>query len=222
MGAIAACDPGDSESPSAGMTSVAGTAAATGMNGTAGTSSASSSTASAPNTLPATGASTTGSAKTTAPTTGRGPSDPSNATGVAGCATSSLHASVLRTGAAAGSVYRTISLRNAGSSPCRIKGWSGVSLVGGSKGRQLGAPASRTGSSAPAVVLKQNGSTTFTVRQSQAGNYDVGACDPVAARGYRIYPPNQRAALFLPIAGLQACDNPDTSQLSVGAVGGAS
>ena len=44
---------------------------------------------------------------------------------------------------AAGTIYYTILFRNTGTSPCALRGYPGVSSVGGTDGHQIGAPARR-------------------------------------------------------------------------------
>ena len=124
-------------------------------------------------------------------------------------------------GAAAGSTYYTVSLRNDGKVSCTLEGYPGVSLVGGANGTQIGRAADRnTAAGESTVSLAQGASTTFTLQVAQAGNYSSGECQPTPARGMRIYPPANTGALFLARSGITACAGMTAvHQLTVGPIG---
>ncbi|WP_317698844.1 DUF4232 domain-containing protein, partial [Aeromicrobium sp. REDSEA-S32_B7] len=63
------------------------------------------------------------------------------------CTTADLRVTVRPdpNGAAAGSTFDDVLLRNTGGTTCLMTGWPGVSFVTGSQGRQVGAPAARQG-----------------------------------------------------------------------------
>ncbi|WP_258804789.1 DUF4232 domain-containing protein [Pseudarthrobacter sp. NS4] len=118
-------------------------------------------------------------------------------------------------GGAAGSVYMKLNLTNTGSEPCLLRGFPGVSLAADNAGAPIGAPATRDGSAPVADVLLAPGQTGSAVlRYTQAGNYMD--CAMVDAAGYRIYPPEDTASLFLP-QPTKACSNADITLLSIGA-----
>lgn len=118
-------------------------------------------------------------------------------------------------GGAAGSVYMTLSLTNTGSEPCILRGFAGVSLVADAAGTPIGAPAARDESTAPTDVLLAPGQAGAAVlRYTQAGNY--AGCTKADAAGYRIYPPEDTASLFLAQA-TRACSNADIVLLTIGA-----
>lgn len=117
-------------------------------------------------------------------------------------------------GGAAGSVYMKLNLTNTGTEPCLLKGFAGVSLAADNAGAPIGAPATRDESTPAADVLLAPGQTGSAVlRYTQAGNYMD--CNPVDAAGYRIYPPEDTASLFLP-QPTTACSNPAITLLSIG------
>lgn len=135
---------------------------------------------------------------TTAPPT-------TSATATGACDFSALRAALVRSGAAAGSTYATIALRNTGTGPCRLLGYPGVSAVD-SAGHQLGAPADRRPGATPtAQVVAPGASTSFVLQASNVANLDPASCRPVDAAGYRIYPPGSRTSVVLPVAGGRAC-----------------
>lgn len=123
-----------------------------------------------------------------------------SSTGPALCKAANLKASLDATGGgAAGSVYMQLILKNSGAKPCLLKGFAGVSLTAGSGGSPIGAPATRDDSAPVADVLLAPGkSGKATLRYTQAGNYP--ACTRTPAAGFRVYPPEDTASLFLPTA----------------------
>ncbi|TLM87177.1 DUF4232 domain-containing protein [Pseudarthrobacter sp. NamE5] len=117
-------------------------------------------------------------------------------------------------GGAAGSVYMKLNLTNTGSEPCILRGFPGVSLAADNTGAPIGAPAQRDQATAPAdVLLAPGGTGTAVLRYTQAGNYTD--CAMVDAAGYRIYPPEDTASLFLP-QPTKACSNAGITLLTIG------
>lgn len=118
-------------------------------------------------------------------------------------------------GGAAGSVYMTLILTNSGAEPCLLRGYPGVSLTADANGEPIGAPAARD-EAAPAVdvLLAPGQAGTATLRYTQARNYTD--CAVVPAAGFRIYPPEDTASLFI-AQPRDACSNPGTQLLTIGA-----
>lgn len=138
------------------------------------------------------------------------------AAGPALCKSANLKASLdARGGGAAGSVYMQLILKNSGAKPCLLKGFAGVSLTAGAAGDPLGAPATRDDSTPVAGVLLAPGqSGKATLRYTQAGNYP--GCTRIPAAGFRVYPPENKASLFLP-EPKDACRESAIKLLSIGA-----
>lgn len=135
------------------------------------------------------------------------------------CSAPTLAAKVLKIGVGGGSALYTVGLRNTGSSGCTLLGFPGVSMVAGSSGTQIGAPAERAiESRSVQVKLRPGDSATFELSVAQAANYPVKTCEPTAVRGFRIYPPGSKEALFLPGSGLVSCAVKSTKVLTVGPV----
>jgi hypothetical protein len=136
--------------------------------------------------------------------------------GPALCKAATLSAATDATGGgAAGSVYMKLNLTNTGTTPCLLKGFPGVSLTANADGEPIGAPATRDETTPVADVLLAPGQTgTSVLRYTQAANYSD--CTLVNAAGYRIYPPEDKASLFLP-QPTSACSNSNITLLSVGA-----
>jgi len=96
-----------------------------------------------------------------------------------------------------------LQLRNIGSSACTLYGYPGVSWVAGAgaDGRQVGAAAVRqadpTGSAEKAVTLAPGAVASAPLDIVDAAVFSPSQCKPVPVRGLRVYPPGEKAALFL-------------------------
>lgn len=143
----------------------------------------------------------------------------SGGSGAAGerCATGSLTGSIEPgSGGAAGNTIVHLALRNTGSTTCTLQGWPGVSFVGGGSGEQIGAAATRDESSAhPTVTLAPGATAVAPLKITQAEDYPTAKCDPVAADGFRVYPPGSTESLFVRDAGVTACRSTDAGLLNV-------
>ncbi|WP_129843639.1 DUF4232 domain-containing protein [Streptomyces sp. RFCAC02] len=133
------------------------------------------------------------------------------------CASGVLDLSLAGSEGAAGSLYLTLALTNTGDETCTMTGFPGVSLVAGEAGPQIGAPAGRDTArgSGETVELAPGGTAWTDVRVTQAGNYPAEECDPAPAGGLRVYPPDERDALFLPDDTLTGCVSEDVPLLTV-------
>ncbi len=133
----------------------------------------------------------------------------------AACATPDLRVSVSRGEGAAGSTYYSLRLTNTSPQPCRTGGFGGVSLVGTPTGAPIGAPAARVDKGQAKPLRLPPGAHADAVLQvGNAGNYDKATCRPVAAKGLRVYPPNETRSLFVPLAAT-ACRSSDVQLLSL-------
>jgi hypothetical protein len=150
---------------------------------------------------------------TSAPTTTVAPSTSTSsptttAAGVPPCASGQLSVAVGQSQGAAGSLIVPLVFTNTGSTTCSLQGYPGVSIVG-ANGAQLGAAAARTGQATPLVSLPAGQTSTAIFRQANPG---ILNCTPVSATGFRVYPPNQTAALFAADSSLTTCPgNPQES-----------
>lgn len=134
------------------------------------------------------------------------------------CHTSDISASLKTEGGAAGSSYLTITLTNQSDHSCTFYGYPGVSAVGGGDdGHQIGKPADKDRNATASLVTVAPGkAATVTVKKAQAGNYSPQSCKPQQARGLRIYPPDEKAALFVDYP-TDACSG-DTVDMHVGPI----
>lgn len=204
-----------------GFTTAAAAAALllSGCGGGTTQSQTSNATASSPASSASQPAAASGAAKSTTPAPPAPPAPPTQATaqsGTALCKAAGLAATTDATGGgAAGSVYMQLILTNSGAEPCLLKGFAGVSLTAGANGDPIGAPAAREESTPVADVLLAPGQAgTATLRYTQARNYQD--CTVVPAAGFRVYPPEDTASLFL-AEPHDACSNAGINVLTIGA-----
>ena len=123
--------------------------------------------------------------------------------------------------AAAGNIGYTITLTNATNDECTLDGHPGVSAVGQGDGTQIGNSATRTDQPTRKVTLAPGAAATATLRVTNIGD-DGGplgdACTPVAADGWRIYPPGSTDSIFVAQDGLKACTEKDADWLTISVV----
>lgn len=207
----------------------AAAAAAVGLAGCGGatnTGAASGSTSStSATTAPASSTGTTGTSgtTTTSGTSGTtsstsGTTSTSAAGGVAECTTSQLSGTLTDANGAAGSVYYHLVLTNKGSGTCFVQGYPGVSFVTTPDGAPVGAAAKRQAdpsvSGTPRVTLTSGSSAHSILRVVAAGNFPASSCGPTKVPGLRVYPPDQKASLYV-TSQQEACSDASTNVLFV-------
>jgi len=143
-------------------------------------------------------------------------SQPATQSGTPLCTAGSLTATTDSSGGgAAGSIYMQLIVTNSGTEPCLLKGYAGVSLTAGADGEPIGAAATRDDSTPVTDVLLAPGKAgAATLRYTQASNYPD--CTRTPAAGFRVYPPDDTASLFL-AQPLDACSNTEINLLTIGA-----
>ncbi|HEY0933163.1 MAG TPA: DUF4232 domain-containing protein [Trebonia sp.] len=170
----------------------------------AGTSSGAASTGGASTSGGGTGSSSAAATASATPAAGAGSTSPA-AAGLASCTSADLRVS-LGGGAGAGMSQNRIGLqlRNVGSSTCTLYGYPGVSWVAGANGHQVGAAAVRRQNDSPGtekvVTLVPGALASAPLDIVDAAVFSKSQCKPVPVRGLRVYPPGEKAALFLPLA----------------------
>jgi len=91
-----------------------------------------------------------------------------------------------------------------------------VSFVGGGDGSQIGAAATRaTNSPHPTVTLAPGAVAVAPLQVAVAANYPTDECDPVAADGFRVYPPGSEQSLFVRDPDFTACRSDSAGLLTV-------
>jgi hypothetical protein len=129
-------------------------------------------------------------AGTNSPAASAAPSPTNPPATSASCQASELTGTIDSSGAAAGTYYWNLGLKNAGSRTCTLYGYPGVSLVDAS-GNQLGQPAERNPVNAPKTISLapgQSASAQFGI--SNPGNFEPGKCTGKSA-ALRVYPPGE-------------------------------
>ena len=184
--------PGASTGAAGGSSSSAPASAGSGASSTAASSTGASSTG-------ASASATTGASASA--TSGSGPGATTVSSGAPACTSADLTAS-LGGGAGAGMSqnHTGLQLRNTGSSACTLYGYPGVSWVRGTAGTQTGAAAVRQADPSGTervVTLAPGALASAPLDIVDAAVIPPAQCKPVAVRGLRIYPPGQKAALFL-------------------------
>lgn len=179
-------------------------AAAVAGCGSAGSSSSGSAPAAAPSSsaaAPSSSAATPASPASSA-TAVSSPSAGATSPAVAGtpaCATSDLRVSAGLAQGAAGSVYQVLDFTNISGSSCTVFGYPGVSqTTAKAQDTQVGQAASRSSAAAAGVVTLAPGKmANALLRITQAENYPAARCHPVTAHYLQIFPPDQRAPIYL-------------------------
>lgn len=124
-------------------------------------------------------------------------------------------------GSGAGMSHLGIVLRfvNKSQRTCTLQGSPGVSFVG-ADGQQIGEPATRAPrSSGKQVVLRPTAGIDSQLLITSPGPFDPAECKPVQVNGFRVYAPNDTAAMFVS-SPQQTCSGLGRTLLQVGVVGG--
>jgi hypothetical protein len=170
------------------------------------------------------GASATGAASSAASPAATGSGSAPSGTPV--CTSAGLQVS-LGGGAGAGMSqnHTGLQLKNVGSSACTLYGYPGVSWVAGADGHQVGAAAVRqtdpTGGAEKMVTLAPGAIASAPLDIVDAAVVSPSVCKPVPVRGLRVYPPGEKAALFLSLptesGGYGECSGTTSSpELAIG------
>jgi hypothetical protein len=130
------------------------------------------------------------------------------------CRSAAIAVRLGRSEGAAGTIYVPIVFTNTGRVRCTLRGFPGVSSVDAA-GRQIGSPARWVGARVTRVALASHGSASAIYGQAQALNFPRSRCHPRAARGLRVYPPNQTRSHRL-ISKHLACSSTRVGDSTVG------
>ena len=123
------------------------------------------------------------------------------------CTNANLTAKYKGGDAAMSHVYGRIILRNTSDETCWVRGYGGLSYVGGGNGTQVGAAADRTPSNKPRVTLKPGDKVRSAVVETSYAPYPRKKCKPRKVDGFRVYVPDETRSQFVahPTTG---CANP--------------
>src|SRR5690242_19115126 len=130
-----------------------------------------------------------------------GPAEPSR------CRTGDVRVTVQGApgGGAAGSVYTWLIFTNTSAKACTLYGFPGVSYVTGPSGSQVNDPARRSGT--PSKVTLAPRQAAHALLQTGHPETFPDTCKPVPVAGYRVYLPDETAAVFVPAAMRQCSTN---------------
>jgi hypothetical protein len=152
-------------------------------------------------------------AQTPSATASPAPGEPSTSPATSGSAvpaTSRCHTNELSVtvqdspgGGAAGSVYKWLIFTNVSTRTCTVSGYPGVSYVTGPDGQQVNDPATRSLAATPAPVTLDPGHGAYAQLQTGHPEMFPDTCKPVAVAGYRVYPPDETTAIFVPAPSQQ-------------------
>lgn len=136
------------------------------------------------------------SASPTAPPTATGTK---TATATGTCRTADLTVTDVPdpAGGAAGHHGEFLVFENKTGKTCTLYGYPGVSWVAGDQGTQVNAPFERTGGDRKTIRLAPGGKAHATLLVANYQNVGPSACKPEKVRGYRVYPPEETAAVFV-------------------------
>ncbi len=145
------------------------------------------------------------------------PAAPARTASLPKCATSGLVMWLNAEGSGtAGSFYYHLEFANLSGHTCTLGGYPGVSAVG-LTGRQIGSPAGRELTQKPhTVTLAPEAQTTAIIRVVDVGALPA-SCRPVAAAGFRVFPPGQTTSKVVPFP-FRTCSAAGQSAISVRAV----
>ncbi|MFF7631541.1 DUF4232 domain-containing protein [Kitasatospora sp. NPDC008050] len=161
------------------------------------------------------GTSTTGGPTATSPGTTTASLGSPGPAGPGGCTSSELTVAQSDPGVGAGQYYANLVFTNTSGHSCTLTGFPGVSYVA-ADGQQSGNPATRTGDSYRTVTLAPHGTAKATLHDANGmAGYDPGQCQLTSVKGLRIYPPGEKAALFLPW-DTQHCAGASIHSLTIG------
>lgn len=124
--------------------------------------------------------------------------------GTARCHTGDLSLKVGTGGAAAGTYHTNLVFTDKSGHKCTLEGYPGVSWVTGDNGTQVNDPFQRNSGPKKTITLSPGGQAHAVLITHAALNYPADKCKPTDVRGYRIYPPDETAAIFVSAPG-QEC-----------------
>jgi hypothetical protein len=146
---------------------------------------------------------------------GEGAGTPQLAGGTPECKAPALKLGLGPTDGAAGTIYQALQFTNISTQNCVIVGFPGVSYVTGSNGAQVGAAAVRDGSIGSEIVLRPGAVASAVIGMTDVGVFDPSVCKPTPTLGFRVYPPDSTASLYIAEKGTGCAGNTPDPQLRV-------
>lgn len=159
-----------------------------------------------------------------APSTGGGSSSGTGSgagtgsgTGTKRCHTADLTVKAGASDGATGTFHTNLVFTDKSGHSCTLYGYPGVSWVAGDNGAQVNDPFQRAGGTRRTITLAPGGQAHTVLITHNALNYPEDQCKPVDVRGYRVYPPDETAAIFVSAPG-KACSVKGTNLGQVEAI----
>lgn len=150
--------------------------------------------------IPATAATGDAPATTTPGTTPAKTAQPeSTSAGSGRCHTADLKVAVAAdpAGGATSHHGELLVFTNSSAHKCTLYGYPGVSFVAGDQGAQVGSAFTRNGGTRKMIQLAAGAKAHATIVLVTTEVFDAADCKPVQVRGYRIYPPDETASIFV-------------------------
>ncbi|WP_162249840.1 MULTISPECIES: DUF4232 domain-containing protein [unclassified Nocardioides] len=113
------------------------------------------------------------------------------------CTNAELVASYRSTGSGMSHEFGRIVLRNVSDTACSIRGYGGLSYVGGGDGTQVGAAATRTSGPVRSILVRPGKRVVSEVSASDFSPYPRHRCRPAHVDGFRVYLPDEDRAQFV-------------------------
>src|ERR1700754_1685903 len=146
-----------------------------------------------------TGAATPPTGAATPTASAAAPPASSSSAGPGRCHSGGLSLALRGGGAAAGTQHEFLVFTNKSGGECTLDGYPGVSWVTGDQGTQVNDPFQRVDADRRTkVTLAPGGQANAVLITHTAENYPAATCKPVPVRGFRVYPPDETAAIFVP------------------------
>ncbi|MGY2700481.1 DUF4232 domain-containing protein [Nocardioides sp. HB32] len=125
------------------------------------------------------------------------PAVATGAQGVPECTNAELVASYHQTGAGMSHEYGRIVLTNRSDHACTVRGYGGLSYVGGGDGTQIGAAADRAKSRVRTVVMHAGGKVVSAVTATDTSPFPRHRCRPAHVDGFRVYLPDETRSQYV-------------------------
>ena len=173
---------------------------------------------SSPTTTTIAGAPTTTAPITTSTTSGSSTTSTTSGPRTNSCATRDLTISIGSPNGTAGAIHYVLTYLNAGTSPCTLFGYPGVSFLA-ADGSQIGSPAQRASGVGVSSVTLAPGALVYSgVSVTDPG---IPPCSSAgSATRVRVFPPGEtHAALAVPAGGIAVCSSPNTPNYRSAIVG---
>jgi hypothetical protein len=142
-------------------------------------------------------ASTTPASTTSATTKPTTPVQPVTSTGTPRCHSGDLKVTRAYGDGATGHYSVNLRFTNKSSHTCTLSGYPGVSWVAGDAGKQVNDPFKREGGTKKTITVKPGATAHSMLLEVQHAFIEDKTCKPTDVRGYRIYPPDETASIFV-------------------------